>query len=170
MKWARREASTSVQSWGKPPITSWVPAAPQQTPESHSAQKVCRTRCLGSEQNGDTAKLHNGSPRVFLLTLASQSHTRCQGAWDGTQGSVQYGVTVCMASSPPLPSYPSSRKVERSREISVLAGRRWQLCDSRWVVSKGHHLGQPGEKATKLQNLSKSKLLTTELSPWASSA
>jgi len=67
-----------------------------------------------------------------------------------------------------LPSYTGIRRLESSREIPVLAGRRCPSCDSRQVVRRGHHLGQPRRegkaKSNKIQNLSKSKLLTSKLS------
>lgn len=63
---------------------------------------------------------------------------------------------------------PASGGWKSSKEICVLAGRRWPLRDSRQAVRKGHHLGQPrGEgkgKSNGLQNLSKIKLLAAELS------
>lgn len=127
-----------------------------------------RMICHGSGQSSDTTKLCNGSPYVFLLTLTSRCYTRCQWARDGTRGSAQYGVIVCMALFLLLPSYTSIRRLESSRGIPVLAGRRWPSCDSRQAVRRGPHLGQPrGEgkgKSNGLQNLSKSKLLAAKLS------
>lgn len=124
--------------------------------------------CHDSGQSSDTIKPHNGSPYVSVLALTSRCHTRCQWARDGTWGSAQCGVIICMALFLLPPSYTSTGKLESSREIPVLAGRRWLLCDSGQAVSRGHHLGLPrGEgkgKSNKLQNLSKIELLAAELS------
>lgn len=84
------------------------------------------------------------------------------------QGSAQYGVIICMALFLLQPSYTGIGKLESSKGIPVLAGRRWPLCDSGQAVRRGHHLGQPlGEgkgKSDELQNSSKSKLLAAKLS------
>lgn len=121
-----------------------------------------------SGQSSDTTKLRDSSPYVFLLILTSQCYTRCQWAREGTRGSAQYGVIICMALFLLLPSYTGIRRLESSREISVLAHRRRPSCDSGQAVRRGHHLGQPREegngKNNQLQNLSKSKLLTAKLS------
>ena len=127
-----------------------------------------RTIRHDSGQSSDTTKLRNSSPYVFLLTLTSRCYTRCQWARDGTRGSAQYGVIVCVALFLLPPSYTGIGRLESSREIPVLAGRGWPSCDSGQVVRRGHHLGQPrGEvkgKSNELQNLSKSKLLAAKLS------
>lgn len=121
-------------------------------------------RTIHLEQSNDTTKLHNSSSCSFLLTLTSWCYTRCQWARDGTRGSAQYGVIPCMALSFLLPSYT---RLGSSRQIPVLAGRRWPSCDSEQVVRRGHHLGQPGGegkmKSSEFQNLNKSKLLTAKL-------
>lgn len=66
------------------------------------------------------------------------------------------------------PSYTRMGRLESSREIPVLAGRRGPSCDSGQPVRRGHHLGWPrGEskgKSNGLQNLTKSKLLAAKLS------
>lgn len=124
--------------------------------------------CHDSGQSSDTTKLHNSSPYVSVLALTSQCHTRCQWARDGTWGSAQCGVIICMALFLLLHIYTSIRKLESSREIPVLAGRIWIFCDSGQAVRRGHHLGLPrGEgkgKSNKLQNLSKTEILAAKLS------